>query len=271
MTDRDFPPAGQGATEEPQADGDQGAKHSNRAPRGSRELAAFEGVLLFSRWLQLPLLVGLIFALIIFEIKFAEHLIATFRNLDELSREQALLVTLDLIDMVLIANLVVMVVISGYETFISQLHLKNEPNIPVWLRRSTAGQLKLRITTTILLISTIHLLHFYLDPAEIDPEKAQFMLTAQVVFVLTAGAFVLFNWVDRKALNDNHWNPRAASHRSSAQAPALPQERRSETSDKVSSAQMEAPGAPAPANLSAQPRPQNKERLAPTREDQPGD
>ena len=86
----------------------------------------------------------------IFEIKFAEHLIETLSAVGSISREQAILVILDLIDMVLIANLVVMVVISGYETFISPLHLA----------------------------------------------EARFMLITQVVFIATAAAFVLFNWLE---------------------------------------------------------------------------
>lgn len=166
--------------------------------RGYAGLAAFEGLLLFSRWLQLPLLVGLLIALVVFAAKFAEHLLRTLLAFPTITREQMLLVTLDLIDMVLIANLVIMVVISGYETFISRLHLTDEPSVPAWLRRSSASQLKQRIATTILLISTIHLLHIYLDPQRVDEGKAQFMLLAQMVFLLTATAFVAFSWVDRR-------------------------------------------------------------------------
>ena len=170
--------------------------------RHGKHYAAFEGVLLFSRWLQLPLLFGLIVALVIVEVKFAEHLVVTISNLGTFSKEQALLLALDLIDMVLIANLVVMVVISGYETFISTIHIPNEPSIPAWMRRSTAAKLKLRIATTILLISTIHLLHIYLDPAHVEDEEVIFMLVAQGVFIVTAAAFVLFDWLGSRTTNE---------------------------------------------------------------------
>ncbi len=132
----------------------------------------------------------------VFEIKFVEHLINTLSALGSITREQAILVTLDLIDMVLIENLVVMVVISGYETFISPLHVADDSGVPTWMRRSTTGKLKLRIATTILLISTIHLLHLYLDPAHVDEVKVRFMLITQVVFIATAAGFVLFNWLE---------------------------------------------------------------------------
>ena len=155
-------------------------------------LEGFESALLLSRWLQLPLLLGLLVALVIVEIKFAEHLIETILSLETITRERAILVALDLIDMVLIANLIVMVVISGYETFISTLHTSDDNSVPVWMRRSTAGQVKLRIAVTILLISTIHLLHAYLDPAALDREEMTFMLITQLVFIATVVGFVVF-------------------------------------------------------------------------------
>ena len=152
----------------------------------------FEGALLWTRWLQVPLLIGLLIALIIVEIKFAEHLINTILSMEEITRERAILVALDLIDMVLIANLIVMVVISGYETFVSSLHVSGSNSVPPWMRRSTAGQVKMRIAVTILLISTIHLLHAYLDPEAIDREEMVFMLVTQLVFIATVIAFVVF-------------------------------------------------------------------------------
>lgn len=167
-----------------------------------RALAGFEAALLLSRWLQIPLLVGLVVGLIVFEFKFAAHLIETITNLDTLTREQAILFTLDLIDMVLIANLVVMVVISGYETFISPLHMASVPNVPNWMRRTTAGQLKFRIATTILLISTIHLLHTYLDPNPVDKTEWTYQLLTQVVFILTCAGIVLFNYIESKTRSE---------------------------------------------------------------------
>ncbi len=191
---RPGPGSGSGSGKDPQTGAGAASEHAKgdgRAP-GFAPLENFENALLFSRWLQLPLLIGLMVALVIVEIKFAEHLIETLFNLDQITRERAILVALDLIDMVLIANLIVMVVISGYETFISSLHISDENSVPAWMRRSTAGQVKLRIAVTILLIATIHLLHAYLDPEALDREEMAFMLITQLVFIATVGAFVLF-------------------------------------------------------------------------------
>ncbi len=159
-------------------------------------MTTFERLLLSTRWLQLPLIVGLVMALIFFELKFAEHLWTTFTGPEEVTRIQAILVTLDLIDMVLIANLVVMVIISGYQIFISPLVL-DEATTPSWMHGSSAGQLKLKIATTVLLISTIHLLHVYLDPAEVTPGETTFMLLAQLVFAATTAVFVLVERLGR--------------------------------------------------------------------------
>lgn len=170
---------------------DQAAETPKRK-KSFTSLEGFESALLLSRWLQLPLLLGLLVALVIVEIKFAQHLIETIFALESITRERAILVALDLIDMVLIANLIVMVVISGYETFISSLHISDDNSVPVWMRRSTAGQVKLRIAMTILLIATIHLLHAYLDPEAIDREEMVLMLVTQLVFIATVAAFVIF-------------------------------------------------------------------------------
>ncbi len=159
-------------------------------------MVVFEKLVLSTRWLQLPLIVGLIGALVVFEIKFVEHLWVTVTGTTELTRSQAILVTLDLIDMVLIANLVVMVVISGYKIFVSPLRV-DDSGVPSWMRGSTPGELKLRIATTVLLISTIHLLHLYLDPAEVTDAEANFMLLSQLVFAITTAVFVLVERFER--------------------------------------------------------------------------
>ena len=169
---------------------------STEAPDEPALMRTFERVLLATRWLQLPLIFGLIAALIFFELKFAQHLWETFTGPEEVTRIKAILVTLDLIDMVLIANLVVMVIISGYQIFISPLEI-DKSTTPGWMRGSTPGALKLKIATTVLLISTIHLLHVYLDPTEVTSGETAFMLLAQVVFAVTTAVFVLVEHFER--------------------------------------------------------------------------
>lgn len=160
------------------------------SPRDPPGLRTLERAVLLSRWLQLPMLLGLMVALVVLEFVFALHLIDLIGDEEPLSRIKVILVTLDLIDMILIGNLIVMVLSSGYTTFISPLRLADDPALPAWLRTGSPGQLKLKIAATVLLISTIHLLHMFLDPATSEEQDANFMLIAQAVFALTTLVFV---------------------------------------------------------------------------------
>lgn len=160
-------------------------------PPHERVLALIEKAILFSRWLQVPMLLGLILAFIMLGFAFVRHLFSLVLDGDPLSRTNVILITLDLIDMVLIANLVVMVLISGYKIFVSPLQSADDSKVPRWLRSATPGQLKLRIATTVLLISTIHLLHFFLDPARSADRDVALILMAQGVFALTTLVFVV--------------------------------------------------------------------------------
>lgn len=146
------------------------------------------------RWLQLPLLVGLVIGLLIFEYQYFVHLLSMVFSDEGLSKEKAILTILDLADMVLIANLVVMVIISGYKIFISPITIRDEANVPDWLRGLTLAGLKFRIAATVLLISTIHLLHEILDPAIEENSKMIFILCSQLILVITA---TLFAWLER--------------------------------------------------------------------------
>lgn len=151
-------------------------------------------VILSIRWLQLPLLVGLVIGLLIFEYQYFVHLLSMIFSDEGLSKEKAILTILDLADMVLIANLVVMVIISGYKIFISPIKIRDEANVPDWLRGLTLAGLKFRIAATVLLISTIHLLHEILDPAIEETSKMIFILCSQLILVITA---TLFAWLER--------------------------------------------------------------------------
>ncbi|MBY6090461.1 YqhA family protein [Maritimibacter alkaliphilus] len=163
-----------------------------RSPKPNRVRLLVEQLILEIRWLQLPLLLGLVIGLLVLELKFLGYLWQVIAQFRELNRTAIILLTLDMIDMVLIANLVVMVVISGYKIFISSMYL-NEDQLPRSMGGATAGGLKVRIATTILLISSIHLLHIFLAPNELENNDLYFVLAAQVVFALTAVAFVIID------------------------------------------------------------------------------
>lgn len=153
----------------------------------------FGQAILWTRWLQIPLLAGMVLALLAFEISFFVHLMSAFTADSEFTRVKSILLILDLIDMVLIANLVVMVVISGYKIFIYPMNLRDEPLVPDWLKGLSLAGVKFRISATVLLITTIHLLHEFLDPSVESISAAAILLSAQLVLIATCA----FAWIER--------------------------------------------------------------------------
>jgi uncharacterized protein (TIGR00645 family) len=116
-----------------------------------------------SRWLQLPLYVGLIVAQCVYVFLFLKELKHLVLHAWEFSEQQIMLVVLGLIDVVMISNLLVMVIVGGYETFVSRLRLEGHPDQPEWLSHVNAGVLKVKLAMAIIGISSIHLLRTFIE------------------------------------------------------------------------------------------------------------
>lgn len=155
-------------------------------PNQSQIIKLIERILFASRWLQLPLLAGLLVALMILAVQFAISIFEALLAFNTLTRLDTILLTLDVIDMVLIANLVVMVVLSGYQIFITGVGSPSNPDHKTFRFDEAAGPLKFRIATTIVLISTIHMLHAYLDAKPLEPIMIVQLAVFQTLFILTA-------------------------------------------------------------------------------------
>ncbi len=163
-----------------------------------------------SRWLQLPLYIGLILAQVVYVYHFwvaLVHLIeAALGNQhalqlifeasgqksanppSHLTETTIMLIVLGLIDVVMISNLLIMVIIGGYETFVSRMNLEDHPDQPEWLDHVNASVLKVKLGTAIIGISSIHLLKTFIN-AENYSEKALIAQTAiHVAFLLSAMA-----------------------------------------------------------------------------------
>ncbi|MDI3511102.1 MAG: hypothetical protein PWQ61_1867 [Betaproteobacteria bacterium] len=163
-----------------------------------------------SRWLQLPLYIGLIAAQAIYVFHFwveLVHLIeAAFGNQDALQKLVTsigyksdvqltglnetiiMLVVLALIDVVMISNLLIMVIVGGYETFVSRMNLENHPDQPEWLSHVNASVLKVKLATAIIGISSIHLLKTFINAANYDEKVLLWQTVIHVVFLLSAMA-----------------------------------------------------------------------------------
>ncbi|MBS0581529.1 MAG: TIGR00645 family protein [Proteobacteria bacterium] len=132
---------------------------SNSTRQGMQPLP----LLIFSsRWLQLPLYLGLIVAQGVYVVLFVKelwHLIVGAVNFGE---QEIMLIVLGLIDVVMISNLLVMVIVGGYETFVSRLRLEDHPDQPEWLSHVNASVLKVKLAMAIIGISSIHLLKTFI-------------------------------------------------------------------------------------------------------------
>jgi len=116
-----------------------------------------------SRWLQLPLYVGLIVAQGVYVILFLKELWHLIQHSFDFTEQQIMLVVLGLIDVVMISNLLVMVIVGGYETFVSRLNLQGHPDEPEWLSHVNASVLKIKLAMAIIGISSIHLLRTFIE------------------------------------------------------------------------------------------------------------
>ncbi len=127
-----------------------------------------------SRWLQLPLYLGLIVAQCAYVFLFLKELVHLVMGVNSLTEQTIMLIVLGLIDVVMISNLLVMVIVGGYETFVSRLRLNGHPDQPEWLSHVNATVLKVKLAMAIIGISSIHLLKTFIEAGSIGMPGAKF-------------------------------------------------------------------------------------------------
>lgn len=188
------------------------------------------GYLIFaSRWLQAPLYIGLIVAQLIYVIVFwvdLFHLLAdVFTDWGKLDETTIMLTVLGLIDVVMIANLLIMVIIGGYETFVSKINVDGHPDEPDWLSHVNANILKVKLAISIISISSIHLLKTFIEVGDLGAEHAHnvtgesytttgvmWQVFIHLTFILSAVALA---WIERIQRPEHHGETASG-------APALP-------------------------------------------------
>ncbi len=125
-------------------------------------------LIFFSRWLQLPLYLGLIVAQGVYVVLFVKELWHLIHGAASLGEQEIMLIVLGLIDVVMISNLLVMVIVGGYETFVSRLRLEGHPDQPEWLSHVNASVLKVKLAMAIIGISSIHLLKTFIAAGTLE-------------------------------------------------------------------------------------------------------
>jgi len=167
-------------------------------PRDNRSRSTLGSFIFLSRWLQAPLYFGLIVAQGVYVYHFMMELIHLLQTVSTISETEIMLIVLGLIDVVMIANLLIMVIVGGYETFVSRLNLQGHPDQPEWLSHVNAGVLKVKLATALIGISSIHLLKTFINAADPKTTVADNAVLWQVVihmtFVLSA---LVLAWIDR--------------------------------------------------------------------------
>ena len=130
-----------------------------------------------SRWLQLPLYLGLIVAQGVYVVLFLKELWHLFTDAFQITEQAIMLAVLGLIDVVMISNLLVMVIVGGYETFVSRLNLQGHPDQPEWLSHVNASVLKIKLAMAIIGISSIHLLRTFIEAGALGTEGTKYTET----------------------------------------------------------------------------------------------
>ena len=180
----------------------------------------------WSRWLQMPLYLGLIVAQAVYVFHFWVELVhlveAVFGNKEalaalvesvgykgtpKLNETVIMLVVLALIDVVMISNLLIMVIVGGYETFVSRLKLEGHPDQPEWLSHVNASVLKVKLATAIIGISSIHLLKTFINAHNYEEKVLLWQTLIHLAFLVSAMAIAA---CDR--ILPQHGKPGAATH-----------------------------------------------------------
>ncbi|HSI53191.1 MAG: YqhA family protein [Ramlibacter sp.] len=178
------------------------------APKSASPLRPLPGLIFASRWLQLPLYLGLIAAQAVYVFHFWVELVhlleAAFGSqtalqalvtsigykqtvaVTSLNETVIMLVVLALIDVVMISNLLIMVIVGGYETFVSRMNLQGHPDQPEWLSHVNASVLKVKLATAIIGISSIHLLKTFINADNYSDRVLIAQTAIHITFLLSA-------------------------------------------------------------------------------------
>lgn len=141
-------------------------------------------LIFFSRWLQAPLYIGLIIAQCYYVYRFFLELIEIFQA-PNMTDNDAVILILGLIDVVMISNLLIMIIIAGYETFVSRLRVDDHPDCPEWLSHSNPNIMKVKLAMALIGISSIHLLKTFIDIEKVPAHVAMWQCIIHAIFLLS--------------------------------------------------------------------------------------
>ena len=162
-----------------------------RVPPDAPALRPLPQLIFSSRWLQLPLYLGLIVAQGVYVVLFLKELWHLVEGAIKYTEQEMMLIVLGLIDVVMISNLLIMVIVGGYETFVSRLELERHPDQPEWLSHVNASVLKIKLAMAIIGISSIHLLRTFIYAGSLDKPDVPFTEAGVMWQTIIHGLFIL--------------------------------------------------------------------------------
>ena len=146
----------------------------------------FEKLIFASRWLQAPLYAGLIVGGILYAYKFLIELIHLCATINEITETALVLGVLTLVDITMVANLIIMVIIGGYTTFVSRMDIDKHEDKPEWLQKIDAGTFKIKLSGSLVGVSGIHLLQVFINIKNHESEQIMWLVIIHVVFLLSS-------------------------------------------------------------------------------------
>lgn len=167
-------------------------------------LAIMGQLIFWSRWLQAPLYLGLIVAQCVYVYLFMVELGHLVTDANKLGETGIMLIVLGLIDVVMIANLLIMVIIGGYETFVSRLNIKEHPDQPEWLSHVNAATMKIKLSMALIGISSVHLLKTFINAENISETTIKWQVAIHLTFLVSAIAMAYTDRIMTKTLLDAH-------------------------------------------------------------------
>ena len=152
-----------------------------------------------SRWLLAPFYIGLVGALVALLMTFFQELIHFFTSITSMAAQDAILAALSLIDISLAANLLIIVVFSGYENFVSKMDIADHEDAPSWKGKVDFTGLKIKLIASIVAISGIHLLKVFMDIKKYDTHEVYWMVIIHAVFVTSGVMLALMDYLVQKS------------------------------------------------------------------------
>ena len=172
--------------------------------KSNPSLAIISQMIFMSRWLQAPLYLGLIIAQSVYVYHFMIELWHLVGKATSIGEEEIMLIVLGLIDVVMIANLLIMVIIGGYETFVSRLNIKEHPDQPEWLSHVNAATMKIKLAMALIGISSIHLLKTFINADKMEFNTIMWQVVIHLTFLLSAIAMAYTDRIMTKTLVEAH-------------------------------------------------------------------